>query len=749
MTRSHPRLLHAAVPALLAIAAVLVAPPARALAHAAFLASAPAPGQRLTAPPAAIAMRFTEAINRRLSTAALYEVATGRRVAARVTAPSARRLELRPRGAVGRGAYRVEWHSVSADDGHALEGSFSFGVRAAAVGAARSSQAGPLADGGWLRVLVRGLLYPALFVFAGGALLNALLGRPRRSWLAPPRVMRRLSASGAAAVEHRAHAVVANAALLAMPLALLSAVLDAVDAAGGLSRRAVRDYLLSGSAGLGRLGIVAFVGIGALAARRAPRAAALAGVLALGSLAVAGHAASAPQRGLAMLTDWLHLVAASAWLGGIAVIALTWLPVVRGESQALRRAVMRHVLARFGRVALPAFAVVVVTGGLNALIELPRVAALWQTAYGRVLSVKIALVGLIATASYTHALRLRPRLAAANPHPDTRLDRRHWRLLGAEPVLGAGVTLAVAFLVAFPLPRTAARAAPPAARPAACEPACPQPTPKPDELSVAEEGGSNLVAAWIRRGPRGLSGQVRLLDMQGRPASTPFEIEAAKAISVSCGPGCRRFTIPALPSTLRVNVVERGHEYAAVLPTTWRAGQSVRARRLLERAQATMRRLRTVREVERVNSVPGTYAFTRYALQAPDRFAYTNSLLEAPARRPKVQGRSITIGEVQWTHDRTLGWQKGRFGGGVRFRTRSWFDWTSYATAVRLLTITREHGRRTAVLALADPGTPAWWRLWVDLRTLRVIHSRLITTAHYMTQRFFAFNARIVIRPPG
>ena len=36
-----------------------------------------------------------------------------------------------------RGSYRVEWHSVSAEDGHELEGSFSFGVQAPALGGPR------------------------------------------------------------------------------------------------------------------------------------------------------------------------------------------------------------------------------------------------------------------------------------------------------------------------------------------------------------------------------------------------------------------------------------------------------------------------------------------------------------------------------------------------------------------------------------------------------------------------------------
>src|SRR5205085_12057751 len=128
-----------------------------------------------------------------------------------------------------------------------------------------------------------------------------------------------------------------------------------------------------------------------------------------------------------------------------------WAPAVRSGTTA-RLALTRDVLAPFGRVALPAFAVVVVAGVVNAVVELGAVSDLWQTAYGRVLLVKIALVGAIAAAAYGHAGRLRPRLLAANPHPSAVLERRHWLLVRAEPLLGLGVVAAVGVLIAFPLP---------------------------------------------------------------------------------------------------------------------------------------------------------------------------------------------------------------------------------------------------------------------------------------------------------
>src|SRR5207244_4209576 len=110
----------------------------------------------------------------------------------------------------------------------------------------------------------------------------------------------------------------------------------------------------------------------------------------------------------------------------------------------------RDVLPRFGRVALPAFMLVAITGVVNAYVQIRHPSLLWGSSYGRALLVKSALVGVIALLSFTHAFRLRPRLLASNPHPDPRIERRHWRLIGSEPLVGIALAAAVALLVSFP-----------------------------------------------------------------------------------------------------------------------------------------------------------------------------------------------------------------------------------------------------------------------------------------------------------
>jgi copper transport protein len=716
--------------AVLAVGAVLVPAPS-AFGHAAFVGSDPAPGVRLERAPQRVVLTFTEPLNRRLSRATLL-AANGREVAVAAEAASDRRILLRPARSLGTGAYRVRWHTVSTEDGHALEGSFSFGVRAAAAGGEHDVEQSPLARAGWVRVALRALLYVAVLLFAAGLLLPALV-RVRPSWLAPAA----LHGEGidVAAIRARERHVIADLGWLAVAAAVGATLAEAADAAGGLSAGGVRDFLLSGSAGASRVAALVTLVAAAAAVARWPRLAAAAAALALWGIAASGHASSATPRAPSILNDWLHLLSGAVWLGGIGLLVLVWTPALRSGGRPVRQAVARHVLPGFGRVALPAFLVVAATGIVSLITQLGHLDALWTTAYGRVLLVKIGLVGLVALASAAHAWRLRPRLLRER-EPRASLDRRHWRLVRAEPVLGLGVIAAVAVLVAFPLPpRQLADADEEAIAAAApCDP-CPLPKPAADELPVAERAGSQLVAGWLRRDGGQVTGTVRVVDIQGQPARGPFEVLDAR--QSACGPGCRRFALPAA-DVVRVAVRDRGRRFIARLPATWQPNAARRARRLLARAQRTMRALRSLREVEQVTSGPGSYARTDYRLRAPNRMAYTTS----------GGARSVIVGQRQWFSNADTPWARSSYGSGIPFSLARWFRWTTYATAVRLLRRGRERGRPVSELALMDPATPVWIRLVVDERTGRVVRERMVSKAHFTRARYFAFNSPLSIEAP-
>ncbi|MGH2847096.1 MAG: hypothetical protein ACRDL0_13930, partial [Thermoleophilaceae bacterium] len=269
-----------------------------------------------------------------------------------------------------------------------------------------------------------------------------------------------------------------------------------------------------------------------------------------------------------------------------------------------------------------------------------------------------------------------------------------------------------------------------------CDP-CPQPQPRPGELAVAEQAGSSIAAFWLRREDGGVRGELRLLGRDLDPRGAEVRIEGAS--QRGCGRDCWTFRVPGRPATVAVRVRERGRTYVARVPARWDPAASRRARRLLERAQRTMARLRSLRQHERITSGPGTLLASRYRLQTPDRFAY----------RTNGGAGSIVVGRRQWFRSRGGLFERQPFGGGgPGFRTRSWFRWTSYARFVRLLHSQRRGGRRLLRIALMDDATPIWYRLWIDPATMRVVRVRMIAEGHFMTQRLFAFNRPVEIEPP-
>lgn len=712
-----------AVAAILLSAAAVLASPGAAFAHSAFRGSSPAPGGRSARAPDTITLTFTAPLDGRLARATLT-AADGRAIAASRVVDRRGRLVLKPRAGLARGAYRVTWHSVSAEDGHVLDGSLSFGVRAAAASPASTVERSPLARQGWIRVLARLLLDAALLVFTGALVWQLVLARAGGDGTWPPAPGTAVAPEARQRARRRQRALTANAGLAAGVTAMLAAVADARDAADGLAPAGLSAYLTGTPAGQARLAVVALVLAAAGMAARSPRAAAALGTLALGGVAFAGHASAAGPRGLAIAVDWLHLSAAAVWLAGIALLAVVWGPLLGAAGGAGRRAAARELLAPLAGLALPAFAVAVLTGGAGAVIELGRAPALWETAYGRVLVVKMGLVALLAVATGAQALRLRARLAEDR---DERRRRRSW----TAPVTGAAVLVCVAFLAAFPLPpRQAREVAEARAAAGSCGP-CPVRAPAAGQLAVAEQLGSHLVALRVTPDGDRRRVEVELFDVRGRRADAPLRIAAPGA--VPCGRGCWRVVVQGPAARLGLSLREQGRTFAAALPLRWRRNADRRARAILERAEATMRSLASVREREVVVSIPGRSARTVYRLQAPDRLAYEST-----------GGDSIQIAKRVWVRRPSDRRWRPEPGDGLSFRTASWFRWTPYAKAVRLLSVRG----RLAELALMDPGPPVWHRLVVDLRTYRVLRARVIAYGRYATERYGRFDGVSPIEPP-
>lgn len=729
--------------ALTGVLAALALVPAVAQAHAAFQDSSPAPGARLGSSPGQITLAFTEPLNRELTTVRIVNARSRRPIAGAVSFGAGNRMMLRPSRPLPTGAYGVQWHTVSVRDGHTLEGSFGFGVRATPVGGEAQLEQSPLARGGWLRVLLRAAWYVALFFFGGGLLCSLLLSTREH----PAQWLLLRTGAGVTAPGGRADPSLAPiwtrtraAGWIAVAAGVGVALAETRDAAGSLSWHSLDAYLFSTASGAARVLAVAAVLLAVLLMDRFRGVAALALVASLAAVAVGGHANSASPRALALVSDWAHLLASVLWAGGIAQIVVTWLPGVLARSPADRGRVMREVLDRFGLLALPAFAVVVIAGGANALIELGSIPQLWQTAYGRVLIVKIALVGAIGAASFTHAFLLRPRVVAGG-RGHASAERRHWRLLRSQPALAVPVLGAAALLVAFPLPPRQLLERAEASR--ATIAAAPLPPPGPGQLTVAEEAGPWIAAAWVGPGaPGSTSVTVRLLDYKVHPV--PAWIQLTGARTAGCGPGCVTFSTTPAPATLRLRARLGIREATAEIPIRWRPRESGTAERILRAAVAATDHLRSFEIAERLTGgFGGPPAISHYRVAARYDFsivAHSAGLFE-----------EVVLGRRVWTLEPRGAWRQQV---STPTDTRELMPWWTHRSGVRLLDLLSVHGRRVADIALADIRSPSvsipfWFRLRIDLASMRVLAMRMITVGHFMDQRYFAFNAPVRIRPPS
>jgi putative copper export protein len=104
-----------------------------------------------------------------------------------------------------------------------------------------------------------------------------------------------------------------------------------------------------------------------------------------------GHAADAGDFKLPELMDWLHLIVASFWGGGLIVLSTVVLPIaIKRPDQG--RILIANIARRFSTLAGATLAGVLMTGTYNAWFEVRSFQVLWETPYGRTLIAKLLLV---------------------------------------------------------------------------------------------------------------------------------------------------------------------------------------------------------------------------------------------------------------------------------------------------------------------------------------------------------------------
>ena len=151
-----------------------------------------------------------------------------------------------------------------------------------------------------------------------------------------------------------------------------------------------------------------------------------------GLLAWVGHAGATPGMTgwLHLASDVIHLLAAAAWLGGLPAVAVTLSAATATTDPAA-------VTARFSALGIACVGALLASGLINSWQLLAGPGDLIATAYGRVLSLKIALFGAMVAVAAINRYALTPRLPEAVA---TRALRRNaW----VETGIGLGIVLLV------------------------------------------------------------------------------------------------------------------------------------------------------------------------------------------------------------------------------------------------------------------------------------------------------------------
>jgi len=211
------------------------------------------------------------------------------------------------------------------------------------------------------------------------------------------------------------------------------------------------------------------------------------------AVSATGQTGSLP---IPIISDWLHLVTAGTWIGGVIYLGVALYPALKraGLSGEERRTYLGRLIPRFSRLAIISVIALAVTGTYNLILHSTDLGAILGSAYGQLLAIKIAafavLVGLgaINLRRLTPMLRARSEPQAANSDAGT-APARLGRNVRIEIALGAVALFCAGGLTLLPPPSGAGGAGLAASTPTAViAEATPLPTPGPATASNSIAG---------------------------------------------------------------------------------------------------------------------------------------------------------------------------------------------------------------------------------------------------------------------
>jgi copper transport protein len=410
---------------LLLIGFIALAFPTTAFAHATLRFTTPAFGTELQRGPAQIALHFDQQVkvlpgSIKVLNGVGKQFALPARIEGRTVVAGVPPLKL--------GAYTVRWRAISADS-HVVSGVWTFGVRVPAPAVANAYGAGGPTT---TEHLVRWAWFLGLALTIGALGLRVICLRG----LAVPR-----------ALERRIVVAAGLGAVISLHAGIAAFSLRAEDAL----QLPFRDFLygdLSPMAAtrFGQAFVVMTLGFALVLAllylawlldrTDLLLPAFVLSLVFVGGLSWSGHDALDPGSSWkTAIADWVHIGAASVWIGGLAtMVGLVWY----GAPELRRQAFLN-----FSRMATVLIALVLAAGTYLSIVRLPHLHDLWTESYGRVLLIKIGLVCFALMWGAFHHFVVAPALERA----DTGFLTRIGRSLAGESLVGVAVLLVAAVLV--------------------------------------------------------------------------------------------------------------------------------------------------------------------------------------------------------------------------------------------------------------------------------------------------------------
>jgi copper transport protein len=423
---------------ILAVAALALAFPGAAFAHASLTGTTPPTQSRVATPPTAVVLRFDQTVT---ITPRAIEVfsASGKKLSGPAATSGGGRVVSAHLTGLHRGeAYTVRWRATSSD-GHTGSGVYTFGI---GVTPPPPTEAFGATGPTWTDDAARWAFFVALALLIGTIGLRLLVLREPL----PERLSNRLyglTAAGGIAVLNVGIAAFIMRAADALQVPFVDLLYGDLSPLATKTRFGVAFVAMT----LGYAAVTALVLLAWILDR--PRLlwpAFLVGIGFATGLSLSGHQGVEPNSTfLTELADWLHLVAAILWVGGLVALATCVWPL----APELRR----QAFLGFSRIATVLVAVLVLAGTYLSIARLTSVSQLWTTTYGQALLVKIAIVCVALSWGAVHHFFVRPRLERGAEAP-----RGVRRSLLGESTVAIIVLLLAAVLV---------NARPPAVEPAA------------------------------------------------------------------------------------------------------------------------------------------------------------------------------------------------------------------------------------------------------------------------------------------